>query len=299
MAPDALPAKTRNWTFWRRATPYFFIAPALILFLIFMVYPILSSLWLSFHSQLDPNSGLSLDNYQRLLNDRVFRKALLNTLFLLLFQVPIQLGFALLLAVLLNSAIIKFRSVFRLIYFLPAITALFAVALIFRILLNDEKGMINYLLTSLNLPAVKWLTNAWPAKMALVMAITWRWTGYNMVIYLAGLQSIPEELYEAAELDGANAVDRFWHITLPLMRPMLLLTTVLSTIGTMQIFDEPQLLTRTAPSNETLSLATYLYRIGFKDIEPNYASAVAYAMVVIIALFSLLQFFVVQRGEDK
>ncbi|MBA3470186.1 MAG: sugar ABC transporter permease [Herpetosiphonaceae bacterium] len=288
----------RDWRFWRQTTPYFFLTPALLLFMIFMAYPIISSLLLSFQSQNNPTGGFSLDNYQRLLGDRTFRKALTNTFFLLAIQVPLQLSLAMVLAVLLNNAVIKFRGGFRLIYFLPSITALFAVALIFKLLLNDEKGLINYVLNSIGLPSIRWLTEPWTAKLSLVMAITWRWTGYNMVIYLASLQSIPTELYEAAELDGANGIDRFVNITLPLMRPTILLTTVLSTIGTMQIFDEPFLLTRNGPSNETLSVATLLYRTAFQGAEFNYASAIAYAMVLIIAGFSLLQFRIAQRGED-
>ena len=299
MATGPTKSDEQRWRWRRKAAPYFFLAPALLLFLVFMAYPILSSLWLSFQSQLDPARGFSLDNYARLLKDRVFLKALTNTIFLLAFQVPLQLGLAMVLAVLLNSAIVRFRAAFRLIYFLPAITALFAVALIFKLLLNDEKGLINYVLDGLGLPAVKWLSAAWPAKLSLVMAITWRWTGYNMVIYLASLQSIPAELDEAAELDGASIADRFFYVTLPLMRPTILLTTVLSTIGTMQIFDEPFLLTRNGPSNETLSVATLLYRTAFQGAEFNYASAIAYAMVLIIAAFSLIQFRLAQRGEDR
>jgi len=299
MAPEVLnQPPRRDWRFWRQTTPYFFLAPALLLFLIFMAYPIISSLWLSFQSQNNPTGGFSLDNYQRLMGDTTFRKALTNTFFLLAIQVPLQLSLAMVLAVLLNNTVIKFRGGFRLIYFLPSITALFAVALIFKLLLNDERGLINYVLNSIGLPSIRWLTEPWTAKLSLVMAITWRWTGYNMVIYLASLQSIPTELYEAAELDGADGIDRFVNITLPLMRPTILLTTVLSTIGTMQIFDEPFLLTRNGPSNETLSVATLLYRTAFQGAEFNYASAIAYAMVLIIAAFSLLQFRIAQRGED-
>ena len=298
MAPQSIQSEQSSWRWRRRMTPYVFLAPALILFLIFMVYPILSSFWISFQSQLDPTGGFSLDNYQRLFKDTVFRKALTNTLFLLAVQVPLQLSLAMLLAVLLNSALIKFRSIFRLIYFLPAITALFAVALIFKLLLNDEKGLVNYVLANIGLPTVNWFSGVWSAKLSLVMAITWRWTGYNMVIYLASLQSIPTELYEAAELDGANALDKFWNVTLPLMKPTILLTTVLSTIGTMQIFDEPFLLTRNGPSNETLSVATLLYRTAFQGAEFNYASAIAYGMVFIIVCFSIIQFRIAQRGEE-
>ena len=298
MAPQSIQPEQTSWRWRRRMTPYLFLAPALILFLIFMVYPIVSSFWISFQSQLDPTGGFSLDNYQRLFKDTVFRKALTNTLFLLAVQVPLQLSLAMLLAVLLNSALIKFRSIFRLIYFLPAITALFAVALIFKLLLNDEKGLVNYVLANIGLPTVNWFSGVWSAKLSLVMAITWRWTGYNMVIYLASLQSIPTELYEAAELDGANALDKFWNVTLPLMKPTILLTTVLSTIGTMQIFDEPFLLTRNGPSNETLSVATLLYRTAFQGAEFNYASAIAYGMVFIIVCFSIIQFRISQRGEE-
>ena len=298
MASQARPR--RSWQL-KKLTPYFFLLPALAIFVLFLVYPIISSLWLSFQSQLDPAGGLSMANYQRLFKDTLFRQALINTVFLLLYQVPLQLGLAMLLAVLLNSTVIRnsyARSAFRLIYFLPAVTALFAVALIFRILLNDEKGLVNYALGAIGLPEIAWLTSGLGAKFALVTAITWRWTGYNMIIYLAGLQGIPHELYEAAEIDGADGFDRFRYITLPLMKPTILLTTVLSTIGTLQIFDEPYLLTRTGPANQTLSLATLLYTTAFQQIEPHYASAIAYAMVLLIVGFSALQFMLARRGEE-
>lgn len=301
MAPIARKPRLSGWRLSRLATPYLFLTPALILFAVFMVYPILSSIWLSLHNPRTPDAGLVLDNYRRLAGDTIFRKAIANTFFLLAFQVPIQLGLALVLAVLLNSGWVRLRSGLRLIYFLPAVTALFAVAIVFRLLLNDEKGLVNYALERIGLQPVPWLLSGLGAKLALIIAVCWRWTGYNMVIYLAGLQSIPDELYEAAAIDGASSWAKFWHITLPLLRPVILMTTVLSTIGTLQIFDEPYLLTnKGGPANQTVTLAVHLYNMAFGfNQEANYGAAIAYAMVLIIMIFSFAQFRIAGRLEER
>jgi len=282
-----------------KAAPYVFVAPAFILFLIFMVYPIIYSFILSFQTNREGEQvWVGLNNYSRLLGDELFRTALFNTFIVLILQVPIQLALAMLLAVVLNSKALKARSFFRAVYFLPAITSLSAASVIFRIIFADPDGFFNSFLSVFSFGPIHWTLDAFANRVLLIMAITWRWTGYNMVIYLSGLQGIPDDLYEAASVDGATWATKFFQITLPLLRPIILFTTVLSTIGTLQIFDESYLLTNGGPQNATMTVGFYLYRTAFRQADFSYASTIAYGLLVIIAILSLLQFRFAGTRED-
>lgn len=284
------PAAGRSWRPSARTAPYLFIAPAVVLFLVFTLYPIVSSLLLSFQIREGGDYVFSgLANYARLFGDDLFYTALRNTFLILIIQVPIQLALALVLAVALNSALGRLRGFFRVSFFMPAITALVAYAIVFFIMLNQDFGLVNFALGLVGVEAVPWLTNGFWAKVSLILALTWRWTGYNMVIYLAGLQSIPDELYEAAAIDGAGRWRQFVSITIPQLRPIILFTVVLSTIGTLQLFDEPYILTNGGPNNATLTIALYLYQNGFQFFDFGYASAIAYVLVVLIGLLSYFQ----------
>lgn len=280
--------------------PYLFVAPAFILFAIFMVYPIIYSFLLSLQKNRDGEQVWNgLDNYGKLIGDELFHKALFNTFLVLIIQVPIQLTLAMVLAVALNSKFLKGRSAFRAIYFLPAITGLAAVSVIFRILFADPDGVVNAFLSIFGFGPIHWTLDELWNRVLLILAITWRWTGYNMVIYLSGLQSIPGELYEAASVEGANWWVQFYHITLPLMRPIILFTTILSTIGTLQIFDESYLLTNGGPQNATMTVGFYLYRTAFRQADFSYASTIAYGLLVFIVILSLVQFKFAGDGDDK
>ncbi len=283
-----------------KLAPYVFVAPAFILFALFMIYPIIFSFILSLQTNREGEQvWVGLNNYSKLLGDELFRTALFNTFFVLIVQVPIQLTLALLLAVVLNSKVLKGRAFFRAVYFLPAITSLAAASVIFRILFSDPDGIINSFLSIFGFGPVHWTLDAVANKILLILAITWRWTGYNMVIYLSGLQSIPDDLYEAADVDGATWANKFFSITLPLLKPIILFTTILSTIGTLQIFDESYLLTNGGPQNATLTVGFYLYRTAFKQADFSYASTIAYGLLVIIAVLSILQFkFAGDREEN-
>ncbi|RWZ59147.1 sugar ABC transporter permease [Halobacillus fulvus] len=281
-----------------KTVPYLFILPAVTFFLIFTVYPVISSLLLSFQTREGSGYVFSgLDNYIRLFQDGLFYKALGNTFLILIIQVPIQLFLAVIIAVALNSQFVKMKSFFRVAFFMPAITALVASSIIFMIMLDENYGLVNYLLSLVGIEPVAWLTDPFWAKVALMVAITWRWTGYNMVIFLAGLQNIPGSLYEAAEMDGASKVRQFFYITLPQLKPIFLFTFVLSTIGTLQLFDEPYILTEGGPNNSTLTITLYLYENGFRYFDFGYASAIAYVLVLIIGVLSWAQMKV--AGEDK
>ncbi len=273
-----------------KLTPFAFLAPALLLYALFTVFPVVRALILSLQRNVDGEiRWAGLAQYQRLLGDDIFKQALFNTGIFLVIQVPIMLVSALLLAVALNSKRFPFRDVFRSAYFLPSIMSLVAVGVLFRVLLNEDLGLVNYLLRSMGLEGVGWITHPWWAKVTVMLILTWRYTGFMMVIFLSGLQSIPDELYEAAEIDGSSPVQSFWHITLPLLRPTILFTTILSTIGVLQIFDEALIVTRGGPANETLTLGLYLYQTAFQSVDFHYAAAISWVLVILIGTLSIVQ----------
>ncbi|WP_337193912.1 sugar ABC transporter permease [Pontibacillus yanchengensis] len=281
-----------------KTVPYLFILPAITFFLIFTVYPVISSLLLSFQKKVGSSYEFAgLENYIRLFQDELFYKALGNTFLILIVQVPIQLFLAVVIAVALNSKMVKAKAFFRVAFFMPAITALVAASIIFMIMLDQNYGLINYLLSLVGIDAIPWLSDPFWAKVSLMAVITWRWTGYNMVIFLAGLQNIPLSLYEAAEMDGASKIRQFFHITIPQLKPIFLFTFVLSTIGTLQLFDEPYTLTSGGPNNATLTITLYLYQNGFRYFDFGYASAIAYVLVLIIGVLSWIQ--MKMAGEDE
>lgn len=281
-----------------KTVPYLFVFPAVAFFLVFTVYPVISSLLLSFQTREGSEYVFSgLENYIRLFQDGLFYKALGNTFLILIIQVPIQLFLAVIIAVALNSQFVKMKSFFRVAFFMPAITALVASSIIFMIMLDENYGLVNYLLSLVGVEPIAWLSDPFWAKVALMVAITWRWTGYNMVIFLAGLQNIPGSLYEAAEIDGASKLKQFFYITLPQLKPIFVFTFVLSTIGTLQLFDEPYILTDGGPNNATLTITLYLYENGFQYFDFGYASAIAYVLVLIIGVLSWAQ--MKWAGDDE
>ncbi|MFF8375734.1 carbohydrate ABC transporter permease [Streptomyces sp. NPDC015661] len=274
-----------------RAAPYLFVLPALLLFSVFKLYPIGWSFVISLHRTVaGTETFVGLDNYRRLLDDPLMWTALRNTAIVLAVQVPLMLALATALAVALNSTLLRGRPVFRLGFFLPMVTGLVAYGIVFSVLLNKDYGLVNWLLGLVGVDPVPWLTDGLWARISLGLALTWHYTGYNAVILLARLQTVPAELYDAAAVDGAGALAAFRHVTLPGLRPALLLTTVLSTIGTLQLFDEPTVLTGGGPDNATLTIGVYLYRNAFTYADFGYASALAYALTLLIGLLGLVQF---------
>ncbi|RDU37093.1 sugar ABC transporter permease [Neobacillus piezotolerans] len=286
----AVHAKPRRKLITPKSAPYLFIGPAFLLTLIFTVYPIISSFILSFQEVRGvEKTFVGFANYARLFHDPVFYKALLNTAEILIIQVPIMLFIALLVAVGLHSSMVKAKAFFRISYFMPSITALVAASIVFMILLDERFGLVNYALSFMGIKSIPWLTSPMWAKISVILVMTWRWTGYNMVIFLAGLQNIPHELYEAASIDGAGKIRQFFMITIPQLKPVFIFTVVMSTIGTLQLFDEPFILTNGGPNSATMTITLYLYNVGFKYFEFGYASAIAYVLVLITAIISLIQ----------
>ncbi|MDO4265460.1 MAG: sugar ABC transporter permease [Eubacteriales bacterium] len=280
--------------------PYAMLLPTVIIFGLFMIYPIIYSFYLSF---MDFSGGtysfVGLSNYIELFKDPVFYKALFNTFFYLIIQVPVMISLALLLAVLIEQKFIRGRGFFRMATFLPTITSLVAYALIFKVLFNTDHGLINYVVQLFGGEKIQWIYSAWPARASIIISITWRWVGYNMIILLAGIQAIPTEMYESASLDGANFWQKLRYITIPSIKPVILFTTITSTIGTLQLFDEPYILTQGGPNYATITLGEYLYDNGFTFLKFGFASSLGYVMVIIIGILSWVQFRMTNEKEEK
>lgn len=269
--------------------PWLFIAPALIFILCFSIYPLIETIYLSFMTQRRGDIVfVGFSNFKRLLSDQYFFISLKNSLIYLVIQVPIMTMLAILLSIALHSGITKLKGLFRTIYFIPFIVESVAYSLIF-ILLFQESGVVNFLLSLLNIEPIMWLTQTWPARILIMLIMTWRWTGYNMIIILAGLQGIPNDYYEAATIDGANAFHKFVKITIPMLKPVILFSTILSTIGTLNLFTEPYLLTNGGPNNSTISLGLYIYRQAFQSLNLTYAATISLAILLIMAILSRLQ----------
>jgi lactose/L-arabinose transport system permease protein len=284
-------------------TGWMFTSPALILLGLFLLYPILSSLWMS--TQTGKGMNLSFGgtaNIVRLTQDPVFIHALTNTLIFLVVQVPIMITLALLLAVTLNDSKLRGRSWFRTALFLPCVTSLVAYSVLFKSMFAAD-GVINGFLQTLHVISspIPWLADPFWAKIVIILAITWRWTGYNMIFFLAALQNIDPSIYEAARIDGIPAWARFAKITLPALKPVILFTTVTSTIGTLQLFDEVNNIpTLGGPADSTLTLSLYIYYLSFRFMPSfGYAATVSYVIVVLVVILSFLQFLVARERRPS
>ena len=275
---------------------WLFIMPAVVLLGIFMIYPIVWSLWMSFQTGRGMNFSFGgLANIERLTQDPVFLRALGTTLTFLAVQVPIMILLALLFAVALNDPKLWGRGFFRTAIFLPCVTSLVAYSILFKSMFGAE-GVVNAALHFIGLGPVPWLTDPFWAKVLIILAITWRWTGYNMIFYLAALQNVDRSIYEAARIDGVPAWARFIYITLPMLKPVILFTTVISTIGTLQLFDEPYNITLGGPSQATMTLSYYIYDLTFRFMPSfGYTATVSWTIVVLVGILSFIQFMVARE----
>ena len=274
----------------RNLTGWAFLLPASILIFVFCFYPMVQALILSFQkgtgSAVQP-AGFA--NHARILKDATFQQCLFNTIFYFVIQVPIMLILALILAQLLNSPDIKGKGIYRTMIFLPCATSLVSYSMIFKSLFAND-GLVNRVLSTVGIPTVDWFQNAWAARWVIVIALIWRWTGYNMVFYLAGLQNIDYSIYEAARIDGASPIQQFIHLTIPLLKPTILLTAIMSTSGTLQLFDESVNLTAGGPGKATMTLTHYIYNISFVETPKfNYAAALSVFILVVVAVLSAIQ----------
>ncbi len=269
-----------------------FVAPASILIFIMSFYPMIQSFILSLKSGMGNNLQFSgLRNYMRLFQDEMFIAAVKNVFIYFVFQVPIMLFIALILASILNDPKLKYKGLFRTLVFLPCATSLVSSALIFKSLFSLD-GLVNVLFVKWGIldEAFNWLDDPIWAKIVIILTITWRWTGYNTVFFLAGLQNIDSSIYEAARIDGANPIQSFFRITLPQLKPVILLTAIMSTNGTLQLFDEVRNLTGGGPGNATLTISQYIYNLSFRfNPQFGYAATVSYAILILVALLSFIQ----------
>ena len=275
---------------------WLFVAPALALIGVFFVVPVIAGLLLSFtdfdiYAIGDPSTArlVGLRNYSQILTDREFWGALRNTLVFVVVGGPLSVVTSLAAAMLVNARVVRWKSAFRLILFSPVVTTLVAVAIVWRYLYHPHYGLIDFGLRALGLPAIDWLGDPRWAMPAIIVFSVWKNFGYNMLIFVAGLQNIPEELYEAARIDGAGAWARFRHITVPSLGPTLLLVGVLTMIGQFQLFAEPYVMTAGGPLRSTVSLILLMYEQGFRWWRLGYAASVAAILLLLVLAGTLVQ----------
>jgi lactose/L-arabinose transport system permease protein len=271
---------------------WIFLTPAVILIAVMSFLPMIQALFLSFQTGI----GAAMKwtggtNYVRMFKDPVFMQALKNNFIYLIIQVPIMLISALVLASLLNNKDLRFKGLFRTAIFLPCATSLVSYAVIFRSLFAVD-GLVNIVLIKLGILTTGYNFPGHPnsARIVIILALIWRWTGYNMVFYLSGLQNIEYSVYEAAKIDGASPFQSFFRITIPLLKPTILLTAIMSTNGTLQLFDESVNLTNGGPANSTITMSHYIYNVSFKYV-PNfgYAASMSYLILILVAVLAFIQ----------
>jgi multiple sugar transport system permease protein len=280
----------------RGVAGWWFVAPALVVIGVFFFLPVLAALALSFtdfdiYALADGRNLrlVGLGNYAALLRTPLFWQAFGNTLYFVIVGVPLSVGVSLATALLLQSRLVRLRGVFRTALFAPVVTTLVAVAVIWRYLLNPHHGLLNYALGRLGVPPIDWLGDPHWAMPAIILFAVWKNFGYNMIIFLAGLQSIPEAVYEAARVDGASAWRQFRHITLPMLAPIVAMVNVLTIAGYFQLFAEPYVMTQGGPLQSTVSVLYFMYEEGFKWWNLGSASAVAFLLFLFIFAVTALQ----------
>ncbi len=287
--------KTRSLETKYRNAGWRFVMPAAILIFVFSFYPMISAFFLSLQAGKGNNLHFAgLRNYIRLFKDERFTASVRNVFIYLIFQVPVMLLLALILASILNDPKLKYKGFFRTLIFLPCATSLVSSALIFKTFFSID-GLANQFLLGIGLlkEPKNWLFEAGWARAIIIFTITWRWTGYNTVFFLAGLQNIDHQVYEAADIDGASPSQQFFKITLPLLKPVILLTAIMSTNGTLQLFDEVKNLTNGGPGNATLTISQYIYNLSFVlNPQFGYAAAISYAILIMVAILSFIQIWV-------
>ncbi len=275
-------------------TGWIFLTPAALLIFCMSFIPMIQAFLLSFKmgkgNALKPAEPI-FANYSRMFADTVFTQSIKNTFFYLIIQVPIMLILALILASILNNRQLRFKGLFRTMIFLPCATSLVAYAIIFRTLFAND-GIVNLVLVNLGIlnSPYSFLTHATSAKVIIIIGLLWRWTGYNMVFYLSGLQNIEYSIYEAAKIDGASPVQTFFRITVPLLKPTILLTAIMSTNGTLQLFDESVNLTDGGPANASITMSHYIYNMSFKYVPTfGYAAAMSFLILILVAILAFIQ----------
>jgi cellobiose transport system permease protein len=284
------------------AIGYVLVSPYFIVFSIFGLFPLLFTAWVSLHdwSLLGSHTWVGLDNYRELFGDSYFYNALGNTLGMFVLATVPQLIAALAIAQLLNRKM-RARTLWRMSVLVPNVTSVAAVGIIFTLIFARDYGLANWVLGNVGIDPVSWQDHRWSSWLAICTMVDWRWTGYNALIFLAALQAVPADLYEAAELDGAGSVKQFWHITIPMLRPTLIFATLISTIGGMQLFTEPLIFNSGAnaisggTTRQFQTLTMYLYEKAFNGQEFGYASTIAWVMFLLIAVVGAINVLLLRR----
>ena len=283
----------------RKMVGWFFLIPGVALILALSFYPAIRALITSFKTGTGVNmTWCGLSNYIRIFQDKVFLQSIKNCFFYLIIQVPVMLIMGMVLATLLNNPKLRCKGLFRTAIFLPCATSLVAYAIIFRSLFATD-GFINMLLVKVGIleNGYNFLAHPTSAKIVIIIALIWRWTGYNMVFYLAGLQNIEYSVYEAAKIDGANPFQIFFKITVPLLKPTILMTAIMSTNGTLQLFDESVNLTQGGPANASITMSHYIFNQAFQGVQNfGYTSAMSFIILIMVAVLALVQMKV---GEQR
>jgi multiple sugar transport system permease protein len=285
--------------------PYFFIAPTLILLVLFSLIPIAIALVISFTDMDLTGLGnysavqfIGIQNYLDVITDPTFIKAITNTLFYVVIGVPLVIICSLLIALLINSGKSRVFKVFRVVYYMPSITNVVAVAVVWGYLYNPSIGLLNFLLSKLHLGTVPWLTDPVMAKISLIILALWRGIGLNMIIFIAAIQGIPKTYYEAAQLDGANRGQQLTNITLPMLRYAIFFVSITTMIGWLQFFEEPFIMTNGGPLDSTTSVSLFIYRNGFQLSNFGYAAAGSFVLFAAIIAITLIQFRLQNKETD-
>ncbi|PLR87817.1 carbohydrate ABC transporter permease [Bacillus sp. V33-4] len=288
-----------------KKTPYFFVAPAIILLTMFSIFPIFVALIISFTdidlaglADWSTISFIGLKNYQDVVSDPIFLKSIFNTLFYVVFGVPLVIICSLAIALLINFGKARIFKAFRVVFYMPSITNVVAVAVVWTYLYNPQLGLFNYVLNLMHLPSVPWLQDPTMAKVSLIALALWRAIGLNMIIFLAALQGIPKTYYEAAQLDGANGWQQLAKITIPLLRYAIFFVSITTMIGWLQFFEEPFVMTNGGPLDSTTSVALFIYRNGFQFSNFGYAAAGSFILFVAIIVITLIQFKFQKKNTD-
>ncbi len=274
-----------------------FLAPAILSIFIFFFIPVITAFLISFTDfdiytlgDFSTLRFIGFDNYINLFKDELFWTSIQNTFYFVLIAGPLSILVSLTTALLLNSKLTKFKSLFRLAYFLPVVTTLVAIAIVWRFIYHPGFGILNFFLGLFGINPIDWLGDPFWAMPSIIILAVWKNFGYNMIIFIAGLQNIPEELYEAADLEGASGFQKFIHITLPMLAPTTIFVSVITMIGYFQLFAEPYVMTQGGPLNKTLSIVQYMYQEGFRWWNMGYSAAIAFVLFIIIFIGTLLQF---------
>jgi multiple sugar transport system permease protein len=284
---------------------YLFLGPALLAIFLFFFVPVLAALVMSFTDfdiyalgNLSYMRFVGFRNYSKLFDDPLFWQALRNTFYFLVVGGPLSIAVSLSAALLLHSRLVRFKSFFRFVYFAPVVTTLVAVAVVWRFIYHPRFGILNYVLTLLGVDPIDWLGDPQWAMPAIILLAVWKNFGYNMIIFIAGLQNIPESLHEAASIDGASTWQRFIRITLPMLAPTTLFISIITMIGYFQLFAEPYVMTQGGPLNSTLSIVLLMYQQGFRWWNMGYSAALAFVLFAFILTGSVLQTWMQKRRAE-